>query len=73
MNEELKEGRVGGLDWTEPDILAISSLEQLSGTHAATSSVILSRPVVHWHVVSERPQLAAGTAVAKHGIYFHAC
>lgn len=48
------------------DVLAMSSAEHLPDTHEETEEVMLLRPVVHWQLVSDKLQPAAGTAVAKH-------
>jgi hypothetical protein len=50
----------------EGNVLAMSSAEHLSGTQDVMEAVMLSRPVVHWQVVSVRVQPEAGTAVTKH-------
>lgn len=51
------------------DVLAISSAWHRLGTQEVIELVMLSRPVVHWQVVSCRLQPASGTAEAKQAIY----
>lgn len=53
----------------EENIPARSESEHLVGAHCMMDSVILSRPVEHWHLVSVSSQPAAGTAVAKQASY----
>lgn len=46
----------------------MSLAEHLLGTQELMEEVMLSRPVVHWHLVSVSEHPDAGTAAAKHGI-----
>jgi hypothetical protein len=51
------------------DVLARSSALHREGAHWRSDSAILEAPVVHWHLMSERPQPEPWMAVAKQGIY----
>jgi hypothetical protein len=52
------------------NVLARSSALHREGAHWRSESAILEAPVVHWHLMSERPQPEPWMAVAKQGIYF---
>jgi len=52
---------------SDENLLWRSSAEHLEGAQAVTDSVILALPVVHWHLVSLRPQPEPWTALAKQG------
>lgn len=59
---------VMGWDGVWCDVLARSDSLHFWGAQVRSEAAILSAPVVHWHLMSDRPQPEPWMAVAKQGI-----